>query len=104
MVEVYPSAALRCWAFPSEGYKRSSGRVIREALVESFVERTRRWVALTPEVWACCLESDNAFDTLIAAVVARAAELNMVHAIPQEHLDAARVERWIALPVRDSAD
>ena len=70
----------------------------------SFVERTRRWVELAPEVHTCCLESDDAFDALIAALVARSVHLNLVEPIPEEDLETASLEGWIALPLRDSLD
>lgn len=104
VVEVYPAAALRCWSFPSEGYKGRAGRGAREKLVQSFVDRTHGWVEITPEVHASCLESDHAFDALIAALVARAAHLSLVQPIPDEETDAARREGWIALPLADSLD
>jgi len=104
VVEVYPAAALRCWSFPSEGYKGRGGRSVREKLAQSFFDRMHRWVEITPEVHASCLESDHAFDALVAALVARAAHLGLVQPLPEEAAEAARREGWIALPLADSLD
>jgi hypothetical protein len=104
LVEVYPAATLRCWGLPFQGYKRKAGRSIREQLVQKFVERTRRWVELTHHVHAMCVGSDHVFDALIAALVARAAHLNLVHSIPEADVGAARTEGWIALPLDDSLE
>lgn len=104
LVEVYPAAALRIWGFPSDGYKGKAGQAVREGLVQSFLQRTRRWVEVTPEVHKCCVQSDHAFDALIAAMVARAAHLKLVHEPDDADRDLARVEGWIALPLTDSLD
>jgi predicted nuclease with RNAse H fold len=104
LVEVYPAAALRSWGFPSDGYKGKAGQAVREALVQSFLQRTRRWVEVTPEVQKCCVQSDHAFDALVAAIVARAAHLKLVHEPDDADMELARVEGWIALPLTDSLD
>jgi predicted RNase H-like nuclease len=104
LVEVYPAAALRSWGFPSEGYKGKDGRAVREGLVQSFLQRTRRWVEVTPEVHKCCVQSDHAFDALVAAIVARAAHLKLVHEPDDADMELARVEGWIAVPLNDSLD
>jgi len=104
VVEVYPAAALKCWGFPYRGYKRNAGRAIREQLLQSFVERTRRWIELTQDVHAACTESDHVFDALIAALVARAAHLGLVHPIAEDDIKTAQMEGWIALPLEDSLD
>src|SRR5712692_3616089 len=104
LVEVYPAAALRSWGFPSDGYKGKYGQAVRERLVQSFLQRTRRWVEVTHEVCECCVRSDHAFDALVAAMVARAAHLRLVHQPDDADMELARVEGWIALPLTDSLD
>jgi predicted nuclease with RNAse H fold len=104
VVEVYPAAALRCWGFNSQGYKGKAGRVAREQSIESFAHRTRRWLGLTPKIREMCVESDHIFDALISALVARAAHLGQVHPMGEEHVEVARVEGWIALPLEDSLE
>ncbi len=104
LVEVYPAAALRSWGFPSDGYKGKYGQAVRERLVQSFLQRTRRWVEVTREVRECCVRSDHAFDALVAAMVARAAHLRLVHQPDDADMELARVEGWIALPLTDSLD
>lgn len=60
---------------------------------------------ISPEVQGCCVENDHAFDALIAAIVARAAHLDLVqYPTQEEDVELARVEGWIALPVPDSLD
>jgi predicted RNase H-like nuclease len=104
LVEVYPAAALRSWGFPPDGYKGKAGQAVREELVQSFLQRTRRWVEVTRAVHKCCAQSDHAFDALVAALVARAAHLKLVHEPDDADMELARVEGWIALPLNDSLD
>ena len=47
---------------------------------------------------------DNAFDALVAALVARAAAIGETIKIPKKHLEVARREGWIALPTEGSLD
>jgi hypothetical protein len=42
--------------------------------------------------------NDDAFDALIASLVARANALGLCGPVPDECLDEARVEGWISLP------
>ncbi len=104
LVEVYPASALRSWGFPSDGYKGNAGKAVREGLVQRFLDRTRRWVKVTPEVHKFCVQSDHVFDALIAAMVARAAHLKLVHEPDDADMELAQVEGWIALPLTDSLD
>ena len=53
LVEVYPAAALRAWAIPTDGYKGRSGaktpagRVARGLIVEHLKEETGAWLDLS---------------------------------------------------------
>ncbi len=102
LVEVYPAAALRRWHLPPTGYKRSAGSGARQRLVDQFAKITSPWLALSSEGWEACQASDDAFDALLAALVALAKANDRCDSIPVEHQAAARVEGWIALPHRDS--
>ena len=66
--------------------------------MDRFIERTRHWLTLRPEQVEHCVADDNAFDALIAALVARAATVNEVLDIPSDQMATARREGWIALP------
>jgi hypothetical protein len=46
----------------------------------------------------------DALDSVIAALVARAAALNVCDPIPREFAEAAEAEGWIALPLPDSLE
>jgi predicted RNase H-like nuclease len=95
---VYPAAALRRWGLSWRQYKGSDHAEERRALVEAFAARTGDWLALSQQNRTRCEDSDDAFDALIAACVARASAVNAVDRIPDANLDAARREGWIALP------
>jgi predicted nuclease with RNAse H fold len=103
IVEVYPAAALRIWGLPSSRYKNAENSMALEALVVEFVAAAR-WLTMSTEQRSQCQASDDVFDALIAACVARAAALGLVRSIPNEEAEAARREGWIALPTKDSLD
>lgn len=104
VVEVYPAAALRIWGFESRRYKRVAGVVARRALVTAFRERTESWLAVRDEEWGVCERSDDAFDALVASLVARAAACCFVDACPRELQTSAAREGWIVLPSDSSLD
>jgi predicted nuclease with RNAse H fold len=98
VVEVYPAAALRRWGLPSRRYKRNENRDARRELITRFLTETAKWLDMgTAEVDLCIL-SDDAFDAVIAALVARAASLALVEPIPPEDHASAIREGWIAVP------
>lgn len=102
LVEVYPAAALRQWGLPATGYKRPAGSSTRQRLVDQFAKITRPWLALSSEGWGACQASDDAFDALVAALVALAKANDRCEPVPSEHQAEAQAEGWIALPHRDS--
>jgi len=51
-----------------------------------------------------CDESNDCFDALIAALVARASALGLCEEIPGELLETAEREGWIALPLVGSLE
>ena len=104
IVEVYPAAALVRWGFDASRYKGEKGRSIRLALVEAFEDRIRGWVRLDGAVRDKCLASDNAFDALVAALVARAAAEGLCDEVPSSCVEVAHREGWIALPGKDSLE
>lgn len=102
VVEVYPAAALSIWGFQSRRYKRVAGAVARRALVQAFRQRTEKWLELDGASWRTCESSDDGFDALVAALVARAAACGLTEPCPPELRAVAAREGWIMLPRRDS--
>jgi Protein of unknown function (DUF429) len=97
-VEVYPAAALRQWDLPYKRYKATNHRDERVGLLAQVVAATRDWLSIPTQFHALCEHSDDAFDALIAALVARAAALKEVIAIPDAERGAASREGWIHIP------
>jgi predicted nuclease with RNAse H fold len=102
VVEVYPAAALARWGLPSRVYKGAKRRTGRIALLDAFANATAGWLELSDQDRQTCENSDDAFDALIAALVARAAAVGAVDLIPADDREAARREGWIALPTKGS--
>jgi predicted nuclease with RNAse H fold len=102
VVETYPAAALRLWGFASTGYKRRDGLPSLGRLLAALRARTQDWLALDPSARRLCARSDDAFDALVAALIARAAALGRCTAPPPEQAERAAAEGWIALPEADS--
>ncbi len=103
-VEAYPAAALLRWHLPSRKYKGNKYRAERAVLMARFVDRTKSWLEISQENVALCQESDDAFDAVIAALIARAAAVGLVDPIPPQFREAARREGWIAVPTVGSLD
>jgi predicted nuclease with RNAse H fold len=102
VVEVYPALALRRWRLPYREYKRAKGSSARTTLVTALLDRAP-W--LTMDDCRRDLEgSDDLVDSLVAALVARAHQSGNCEEIPEEHLDDARREGWIAVPRLSSLD
>ena len=99
-VEVYPAAALVRWGFAGSGYKGSDTAALEALLV--------RLLAAAPPLHVSdfdrtlCASSDDAFDALVAALVAQAAALGLTDAPPSRHVERAEEEGWIHLPLRGS--
>ena len=102
VVEVYPAAALRQWGLPSRGYKSKENLSNRRQLVEQMLTETSGWLEISTGHVDLCLQSDDALDSLIASLVARAAATCLVEEIPSIDLGFALKEGWIAVPLRSS--
>ena len=98
VVEVYPAAALRRWGLDSRGYKHQENRDRRRELLRRLRELTP-WLAVAAEHRDLCVESDDAFDSLVAALVARARAVGLVEEVPFEYQHDAAREGWIAVPL-----
>jgi len=100
-VEAYPAAALRSWGLIHKGYKTSGTNAFAE--LTNAVLTAAPWLDLGRH--AELFRTDNdAFDSVVAALVARAVAVSQV-LIPD---DADRViaqrEGWIQLPVGELGD
>jgi hypothetical protein len=97
-VEVYPAAALVRWGLSPSGYKGGDGAT---ALADQVIDGVDGLV-LSPEDRELCRTVDDALDSLLAALVGRAATLGLTDGPPPEAAERARTEGWIHLPVRGS--
>lgn len=94
LVEVYPAAALRCWEIRQAGYKSDAARRA-EVLDELLAAAPWLEVGMFREVM---LETSDALDAVLSAIVAGFAYAGAVDAPRDDALDAAAREGWIALP------
>lgn len=108
MVEAYPEAALRCWGLspgqhPEDpgSYKGKSpeARIRREELVRRLLEQADGWLEVPDGVSDRCRASDDHLDSLLCALIARAADLGRVE--PVDDPESARSEGWIRLPLSE---
>lgn len=94
--EVYPAAALKCWSLRHNGYKGLKNAAQLSVLVSAVSERFP-WLDWNGNE-GLCSRDDNAFDVVVAALIAREAELGRCEPPPQHLQEAARREGWIWLP------
>ena len=94
VVEVYPGAALRVWDLSRRNYKTDAS--VREALTAD-LRRAAPWLDLGVAE-AEMVRSDDAFDAVIAALIARAHAVGGSHDVPPILREQADREGWIALP------
>ena len=97
LVETYPAGALRTWGLRSVGYKGPANRAILEELIEDFAAKVG---PSGPRIGQASREfTDDDFDAVICAVVARGARQGETVEPGPEHLDRARREGWIHSPI-----
>ncbi len=90
MLEVYPAAALLLWGLPRERYKADPGA--REELLAA-LEAEAPWLEWEPGAREACVESDDALDAVLCALIARAAALGLTEPPPAAEARAARASR-----------
>jgi len=100
VVEVYPAASMRIWGLKIDGYRNSAET--REALVEQ-LGVAAPWLELAG-FEALMVQSCDAFDAVIAALAAGSAALGQSTAAPEDKLQKAQIEGWLALPKSSLAE
>jgi predicted RNase H-like nuclease len=104
VVEVYPAAALKHWGLPHQGYKKQEGAIVRAQALDRLGAMIPTLI-LDGVTLDRCRQSDDAFDALVCALVARAAGLGLTTPpAPGEQAKRAQVEGWIHLPISDLPD
>jgi Protein of unknown function (DUF429) len=93
-IEVYPAAGLRYWGIASTESKRTSVGLVE--LAQS-LRQAAPWLELGDFV-ELFGRSHDAFDAVIASLIARAGALGLVSDVPESLLGQARREGWIAIP------
>lgn len=101
--ETYPALALACWGLTDKGYKGRARRDRLSTLVDTLLARTP-WLALDPAAEALIRRVDDAFDALVAALIARAARLGLATPPSDAQRAAAVSEGWIVIPHPDALD
>lgn len=96
IVEVYPAAALSCWGLAHRGYKGRGQRVQHTDLATALCAATP-WLDVGP-FETLVRRSHDAFDSVVAALVARAAAIGKATEPDEGQRVIARSEGWIALP------
>lgn len=84
------------WGFAGGRYKNAH-RGALPALLERVCQALPA-LRLSDRERELCAANDDAFDALIAALVARAALLGLTEPPPAEQLERVRQEGWIHLP------
>jgi hypothetical protein len=99
-VEVYPAGALVRWQLGGSGYKGSDTTALY-ALLTALTEALPS-LRLSAADRRLCESVHDAFDALVAALVARAALLGLTDLPPPAACEQAEEEGWIHLPLRGS--
>jgi predicted nuclease with RNAse H fold len=99
-VEVYPAGALVRWGLEGSGYKGAQNEALGKLLGR--LCKALPALKLDSNTRKMCATSDDAFDALVASLVARAAALGLTDGPPRQVRDRAAQEGWIHLPVRGS--
>lgn len=94
-VEAYPAAALRTWGLTHRGYKGSAATGFDDLVTSLTVAAP--WLDLGP-FEPLCRSSDDAFDAVVTAVIARAAALGQTALPTPDQRATASREGWIHVP------
>ena len=95
-VEAYPAGALKRWGLTSRGYKRAANRTVLTGLADA-LRTAAPWLHLGE--WQGQMSSDDdAFDAVVTALIARAAELGRTSLPSAQDMPVALREGWIHVP------
>jgi predicted nuclease with RNAse H fold len=97
VVEAYPAAALQRWGLRSRRYKGPAHLSTRRAMIDE-LRAGARWLEMKDDDLERCAELDDAFDAVIAALVARAAAVGLIERVVDADRALAKREGWIAVP------
>ncbi len=95
-VEAYPAGALKRWGLTSRGYKRAANAPVLAELVGTLAA-TAPWLDLADHA-ETMTRDDDAFDAVITALIARAAELGRTTLPDADDRSVAVREGWIHVP------
>ena len=96
VAETYPAAALGAWGLPSNGYKGSGGRLVRDEILDGLVRRAGLVVA--DDAATAMVASDHVLDAFVCALVARAVLDGATTPPSSDDWAVARREGWIHVP------
>jgi predicted nuclease with RNAse H fold len=97
LAEVYPAAALRAWGLTHSGYKGRPNASVCEDLAGDLARACGPLGNAVDESLVGC--DDDALDAVVCGIVARAVLRGQSTAPPAHHLEMARREGWIHVPV-----
>jgi predicted nuclease with RNAse H fold len=103
VVEAYPAAALRVWGLYRPRYKGPDSRAVRDGLVDDLLAAMPA-LGIGADELALCRQSDDAFDAVVCALIARAAALGKTSGPNADQQEIAATEGWIAVPSCGLAD
>ena len=101
-VEAYPAGALKRWGLTSRGYKRAANVSVLAGLVVA-LEEAAPWLDLSVHAETMARD-DDAFDAVITALIARAAELSRTVLPDATDRPVAAREGWIHVPTAELAE
>ena len=99
--EVYPAVALKVWGLRASSYKGANSAHL-PGLVDKLLELAP-WLSLGPYE-SVCRHNDDAFDSVIAALISRAHGLAQWHRPSKDQIDQASREGWIVVPTAGLSD
>ena len=108
ILEVYPPGATLLWRLDPLSANGNGVEIPPDAsekpglLFIKTIEAAAPWLHWKEGKRGVCQKNEHTSDALLAALVARAAELNLTIQPENGHLDIARREGWMHLPAKDS--
>lgn len=102
IVEVYPAVALKTWGLAYRSYKGRDSLVALNNLVDR-LRTAAPWLEFGASEQVMRV-SDDAFDAVIAALIARAVAQGRATTPSKNDEATARTEGWIAVPTCDIGD